>query len=91
MFLEHSHLSNMQFGFQPGSSTQEAILAVTCDWHQVLEQSDSVVCVFFDLSKAFDLLPHSLILESPVHVGVRDMLLQWFVSYLSQFVALQGS
>ncbi len=92
--LEHGHLSDLQYGFRPGSSTQEAVLAVTRDWHKVLEGNGSVVCVFFDLSKAFDSLPHSLILKSLVRVGVRGTLLQWFSNYLSdrrQFVALQGS
>ena len=65
----------MQFGFRPGASTQEAILAATKDWHWSLEKSESVACVFFDLSKAFDSLPHPLILDSLVRVGIgREVL-----------------
>ena len=41
------------FGFRPGSSTQEAILSATRDGHEILGMKGSVVCVFFDLSKAF--------------------------------------
>ena len=40
-------------------------------------------CVFFDLSKAFDKLPHSLILQALVGVGVGGPLLSWFKDYLS--------
>ena len=34
-------------GFQPGSSTQEAVLTATRSWHEVLERQKSVGCVFF--------------------------------------------
>ena len=82
--LEHVlHLSPKQFGFCPGSSTQEAILAATHDWHEALERHNSVACVFFDLSKAFDSLPHSLVLASLAKVSVCGTLYSWFQSYLS--------
>ena len=91
--LEYGHLSPKQFGFCPGSSTQEAILAATHDWHEALERHNSVACVFFDLSKAFDSLPHSLVLASLAKVGVCGTLYSWFQSYLSgrqQQVVLNG-
>ena len=61
--LQHAFLSARQFGFRPGSSTQEVILSATRDWHEILERKGCVVCVFFNLSKAFDSLPLPLILE----------------------------
>lgn len=39
-------LSNHQFGFMPGSSTQEAILTITHSSHQVLENG-SMACKFY--------------------------------------------
>ena len=54
-------LSDRQFGFHLGSSTQEAILTAVKDWHNILEGGGSVACVFLELSKAFDSLPHDLI------------------------------
>ena len=59
-----------------------------------MEKGKSVICVFFDLSKAFDSLPHDLIIESLVRVGVNGALLKWFCNYLSnrrQSVVLQGT
>ena len=91
---DHIHLSFSQYCFRPGSSTQEAILAALRDWHHTLESGGSVVCVFLDLSKAFDSLPHSLVLKSLIRVGVGGGLLRWFVDYLDnrkQQVALKGS
>lgn len=51
-------------------------------------------CAFLDLSKAFDSLPHSLILHSLARVGVCGLLLDWFGDYLSgrsQCVVVQGA
>ncbi len=81
--LEHDLLSDVQFGFRPGASTQEAILADTKGWHWSLEKSENVACVFFDLSKAFDSLPHPLILDSLVRVGIGREVLLWIRDYLS--------
>ena len=52
-----SLLSNYQFGFRPGNSTQEALISATTAWHRYLDNKD-VAAVFFDLSKAFDTVPH---------------------------------
>lgn len=92
--VEHGLLSDMQFGFRPGASTQEAILAATQAWHGVLEKGGSVACVFLDLSKAFDSLPHSLILHSLSRVGICGELHSWIADYLtgrSQRVVLHGA
>ena len=34
------------------------MLAATKDWFEALERRESVACVFLDMSKAFDSLPH---------------------------------
>ena len=91
--LSNSLLSSNQFGFRPGSSTQEALLTATTDWHSFLDSHSDVAAVFFDLSKAFDSIPHEGILDSLRHVGVHGPLLKWFSSYLSdrqQRVVLDG-
>ena len=47
----------------------------------------------FDLSKAFDSLPHHLVINSLVRCGVCGPLLNWFINYLSdrwQKVVIEG-
>lgn len=91
--LVNDLISGKQFGFRPGASTQEAILSATREWHEALEERNSVLCVFLDVSKAFDSLPHHLVLQSLVRVGVSGCLYDWFVDYLSgrqQRVVLDG-
>ena len=89
----NSILSSRQFGFRPGSSTQEALLFATHDWQRYLDLGLSSVALFLDMSKAFDKVPHHQLLRSLSSVGVSGPLLDWFKSYLfqrSQRVILNG-
>ena len=86
-------LSSRQFGFRPGSSTQEALLTAMHDWQRYLDSGISSAALFLDMSKAFDKVPHCHLLQSLVAVGVSGQLLKWFESYLSdrtQIVVLNG-
>ena len=81
--ISNSYLSRFQFGFRPMGSTQEAILTATNDWHKTLDRGLSSAAVFFDLSKAFDTVPHHLLLQTLRSIGISGPLLGWFHSYLS--------
>ena len=70
----NSILSSRQFGFRPGSSTQEALLTATHDWQRCLDLGVSSVALFLDMSKAFDKVPHSRLLHSLQAVGVSGPL-----------------
>ena len=77
-------LSNCQFGFRPRSSTrQEALLSATRSWFNLLANHCQVACVFFDVKKAFDSVPHSKIISSLSSIGVNGPLLEWLQDYLS--------
>ena len=68
--LKHNLLSDCQFGFRPRSSTQDALLTITRDWHQFLSTHRQVAAVFFDVKKAFDSVPHGQLLQSLADIGV---------------------
>ena len=91
--LPSNVLSDHQYGFRPGSSTQEALITITGKWHKVMEDSMSALCIFIDLAKAIDSVPHSKTVDSLCAAGVGDPLIAWFENYLtgrSQCVALNG-
>ena len=39
--------------------------------------------LYIDFEKAFDKVPHSLLLDKPRIIGLRGNLLNWYISYLS--------
>ena len=81
---ENRPLSNMQLGFQSGKSTVTALLAVTHDWFKALESRHNVCSVFFDLRKAFDSVPHRLLLEKLNTYALDSHILSWLHSYLAE-------
>ena len=63
-------------------------------WHQHMEDGGSSLCVFLDLAKAFDSVPHQGILSTISKANVSGQALKWLADYLSgrrQFVVLEGS
>ena len=59
-----------------------------------MEAGHSSFCVFLDLAKAFDSVPHHNIIMALSSLGVVNQPLAWFKDYLSdrsQFVVVQGS
>jgi len=79
--LIHSHitkfltknklLSNIQFGFRPHSSTQEALLSITNSWHSLLTKHRQVAAVSLDVKKAFDCASLSSHQGTPFHWNSR--------------------
>ncbi len=78
----HIWSDNEQYGFLPGKSTMDAIVQVINDWGQAKDCKDEVFAVFFDFSKAFDLVDHEILL-SKLEALLPEWLCSWLASYLS--------
>ena len=97
-FYDHlklsNFLSNQQFGFRPGFSTETAQLFATNSWFSSLDHGISICSVFLDLKKAFDSVPHQPLLNTLATLNLPSHLLCWIHSYLSnhsQRVKVSGS
>ena len=76
-------LSSNQFGFRKGLSTFDALNSITTDIFSALDNHNSAIGVFVDFQKAFDTVPHDLLLRKLEYYGIRGCILNWFKSYLS--------
>jgi hypothetical protein len=89
-FIVHNHLSNFfkhklnpaQHGFHKFNSTTtnlvtdpNSIMLSVCTQGQI----DSV---YFDLSSAFDIVPHNILLHKLSNFGLSSSYVDWFHSYL---------
>ena len=60
-FLE-DHFHPMLSAFRPGFGCQTALLNIVEDWKRALDDNKYIAAISMDLSKAFDCLPHNLLL-----------------------------
>ena len=87
-------ISSKQWGFLPGRSSTSALLSVTHDWLNHLDQGQDICSVYFDLRKAFDSVPHRPLLQKLVDIQLNPYIIQWVNSYLSnrsQLVVVEGT
>ena len=76
-------ISPNQFGFQKGKSTSHALLKIINYITTAFNENKFVVGVFIDMSKAFDMVNHEILLAKLRNLGISEISLNWFSSYLS--------
>ena len=65
-------LSKYQFGFRKGNSAQQCLLTMIEKWRAFLDQNGTCAALLTDLSKAFDCLPHDLLITK-LHAYACDL------------------
>ena len=71
------------FAFRPGMGCQSTLLRLMEDWRQALDRHDYAAAILMDLSKAFDCLPHDLLLGKLRAYGLTTSACALVRSYLS--------
>ena len=79
---ETNYFDNLQSAYKHLHSTVTALVNVTDDIYECLENSELVFLVLLDYSKAFDCANHRLILAKLKAAGFRNDSLEWISSYL---------
>ena len=76
--LLHKYLS----GFRKGYGCQDVLIRMTEDWRQALDKSQIVGTIAIDLSKAFDCMPHGLLIAKLNAYGFSYNACKMIKSYL---------
>ena len=82
-YLWKSHLlTDNQFGFRRGSSTEHAVTFLTDSIRMNIDKGYLTGAVFIDLRKAFDTVDHARLLSKLPAYGIIGKELRWLESYL---------
>ncbi len=84
-----------QYGFRPGHSTEHAALELVDKISSQMENNETPINIFLDLSKAFDTIDHNILLDKlKKYYGLDDIAIQLFRSYLTnryQYVQIENA
>lgn len=96
--MSHFNLNNLinrqQYAYQPGKSTTDAARDVVTKVTGHLDAGRQVAAIFCDLSRAFELVAHPLILAKLDHYGVKGNYLKIITSFLEgrrQLTSVRGA
>ena len=79
-----SFLNNILCGFQKSHSTQHALFKLLQSWQQVLDNGGFISTILMDLSKAYDCIPHNLLISKLECYGVDNASLRLLLDYLTR-------
>ena len=80
--VKNSFFSQNQFGFREGMSTEDALLDFCTHIHQSLDKKRVCASFFVDITKAFDMVDHRILLSKLYVIGFRGSMHKWLASYL---------
>ena len=81
--IEHNFLDPYQSAYRRNHGTQTALLKLTEDIYDALDNSEITLIVLLDFSKAFDTVNHKLLLAKLEILGFQKNTCDWISSYLS--------
>ena len=91
---EHNILSMNQFGFRKNYSTCLALMDLVDSISKNIDEGNYSIGIFLDLSKAFDTINRTILLDKLCRYGIRGVTLNWFKHYLNdrkQFVSYNNT
>ena len=81
--LKHDLLDPYQSAYKKNHSTFTALLKITDDILDSIDDSDVTLLIFLDFSKAFDTVNHKILIEKLKILGFQNDTCGWINSYLS--------
>ena len=89
-----NRITDVQHGFMQGRSTTTQLLSILHKVNNSLDSSVQTDIIYLDFSKAFDTVPHDLLIHKLPSFGICGNLLRWFSSYVTnrkQRVVVEGA
>lgn len=80
----HGIIHDKQSGFRPKHSTMSALLNITEDWYNAIDNGSYVGVVMIDLKKAFDTVNHEVLINKLKTFNIHESSLRWFKNYLTR-------
>ena len=82
-FEKHGILPDCQHGFRMNHSVTTQLLSVFDDLSLAVEQNKCADVIYYDFTKAFDRVPHFLLIEKLKTFGINGPILNWLANYLN--------
>ena len=79
---KYSLLDPYQSAYKKNHSTNTALLKITDDILDAIDDSEITLLIFLDFSKAFDTVNHKILIEKLKILGVQNDTCDWINSYL---------
>ena len=79
----HNLITDAQYGFVKGRSTELQLLKCTNIWIKSMDQKQFTDTVYIDLAKAFDTVSHTKLLHKLPCYGISGNILNWVSSFLN--------
>jgi hypothetical protein len=83
-FNENNLLYDSQYGFRAHHSTELAAIEFLDTLYKELDNGESPISIFLDLSKAFDTIDHSILICKLKYYGFDNISLKLMENYLSE-------
>ena len=77
----NKHLSHFIFAYRQNYSAQHLLIRLLEEWRESLDNNFVVGGLFMDLSKAYDCIPHDLLIAKPEAYDFDDYLVYYVYSY----------
>uniref|UniRef100_A0A1I8BY63 Reverse transcriptase domain-containing protein n=1 Tax=Meloidogyne hapla TaxID=6305 RepID=A0A1I8BY63_MELHA len=83
-FLTRNKLiSENQFGFLRNRSTTLQLIKTINDFSDAMENKKNIDCIYLDFQKAFDSVPHDLLLFKRRLIDIGGKLIQWISNFIT--------
>ena len=88
-FLESNRILNSrQYGFRKKSSVSMALLGLNEKIYTALDQKRLCIMVLVDLSKAFDSIPHKMLLDTLIEYNIKSELIKNYLNGRKQMTKI---